>query len=445
MRCADVDANPVSRAWVALSALIVMMPLAPCRGDAMERIALDRLRATHEAVQLLAQDVQPVEFKSQYTDYRAVLHVHSHLSHDSRGTVEEIRQAAQEAGVQVVMFSEHPADHYDYFRDGHRGLEDGVLFIPGAEQGGLLSYPTTSVKGKPTDGPQGMADLVVQNNGLAFLSHLEERMDWDLDGLTGNEIYNTHADVKDEVRFVKALRNPAALLQISPGVRKYPQETFAALLDYPADYLKRWDELCQKAPQTGIAANDAHHNQGLRAVIEEDGTLRIEDALGETRAALDPEKAAFVKVLTAGRQPGETVFDLDLDPYARSFRHVSTHLLMNDLTESDVRETLQSGRAYVAFDWMADPTGFVFQAVDGDTVHPMGSEIELGKQLELRAATPLPGTFRLLRDGDEITSRRGRTLERTIDQPGIYRVEVWLNLPDGPQIWILSNPIYVRG
>ena len=139
------------------------------------------------------------------------------------------------------------------------------------------------------------------------------------------------------------------------------------------------------------------------------------------------------------------MFELDLDPYVRSFRHVSTHLLMKDLTEADVRETLQAGRAYVAFDWMADPTGFAFQAVDGETVHPMGSELTLDGELELRTAAPLPGTFRLMRNGEEVTSHRGRKLQHTIDQPGNYRMEVWLNLPDGPQIWILSNPIYVRG
>ena len=58
--------------------------------------------------------------------------MHSGLSHDSRGTVEEIVAAAKATGTRVLLFTEHPADHYDFYKDGHRGLKDGVLLIPGA-------------------------------------------------------------------------------------------------------------------------------------------------------------------------------------------------------------------------------------------------------------------------------------------------------------------------
>jgi hypothetical protein len=429
--------------------MLLVLALLPATGtlahaDALERMQIDNLRATHAAVELLRQDLQPVSLQSGYTDYRGVMHVHSHLSHDSRSQVPEIIDAAHKVGVQIVMFTEHPADHYDYYTDGHRGLRDGVLLVPGAESGGLLSFPTASVKDRQTDGPQGLADVVVENGGLAFLCHLEERMDWNIAGLTGNEIYNTHADFKDEARFAKALRNPATLLQIGPAVREFPQETFGALLDYPADYLKRWDELCQTARHTGVAANDSHHNQGVKAVIDDTGKVRLEDRLGEVLFTLDPEKVAFVKALAAGKKSGDVIFELDLDPYERSFRHVCTHFLMNELTEEAVREALRAGRVYVSFDWLADPTGFVFQAAEGNKVHPMGSEVAFTPGLQVQAAAPLPGNIRLIRDGAEVASQSGREFEHTLDAPGIYRAEVWLNLPDGPKIWILSNPIYVR-
>ena len=38
-------------------------------------------------------------------------------------------------------------------------------------------------------------------------------MDWDIHGLTGVEIYNTHADFKDEKNLQAALRNPLWLFQ----------------------------------------------------------------------------------------------------------------------------------------------------------------------------------------------------------------------------------------
>ena len=35
-------------------------------------------------------------------------------------------------------------------------------------------------------------------------------MDWDLKGLTGSEIYNLHADFKDETRLIKSMRSRPA-------------------------------------------------------------------------------------------------------------------------------------------------------------------------------------------------------------------------------------------
>jgi len=427
-------------------ALIAPLLANVAAADALDRLTLDRLKAQQQAIELLKNDREPVALNSGLTDYRAVLHVHSHLSHDSNGSIAEIVKAAHKAGVRIVMFTEHPEESYDFFTDGHRGSSDGVLLIPGAEKHGLLSYPKSSVQDKLGAGSQEFSDAVRSTGGLTFLSHLEERMDWELNGLTGTEIYNTHADFKDETRLAKALFNPLTLmLQIAPAVKKYPQGVFAALHDYPAAYLKKWDALCAVSPHTGIAANDSHHNQGLRAKRLDDGKLQLTDGLGEVVTTLDPQKLPLLKPLLLGSKPGDTVFELDLDPYARSFRHVSTHLLMDELSEAAARDALQKGRAFVAFDWIADPSGFVFQAVSGDTIHAMGSEVPFSEGTKFESAAPLPGTFRLLRDGKEVTRHTGRSFEFKVTQAGIYRIEVWLNLAGEPKVWILSNPIYFRG
>ena len=405
---------------------------------------MERLRATHERVQALAEQRVPVELSSGYDDVRTLLHVHSAFSHDSRGTIDEILSAAKATGVRVIMFTEHPADHYDYIKDGHQGLVDGVLLIPGAETEGFLAYPTRSLKGEVTGTPQEFANLVRRDDGLIFLSHLEERMDWEVTGLTGTEIYNTHADFKDETSFISALKTPIGLLALVPAVKHFPQETFAALEDYPADYLKRFDELCQQARHTGVSANDAHHNQAFRGRVTEDGKMQLDDALGKRLLVLDPAKVPLIKPMLAGKQPGELVFELDLDPYERSFRHVSTHLLMKEVNHESVWDALKAGRAYVSFDWKADPTGFVFRAERGDKSWPIGGEVPAADGLRLRAAAPLAGAFKLVRNGKVIAERDGTTLDETVDAPGVYRVEVWLNLAGEPRPWILTNPIYVR-
>jgi hypothetical protein len=414
------------------------------RADAAARLGLEKLKATHDAVEALQGERRPVELKTSYNDYRAILHSHSHWSHDSNSPIEEILTAAQAVGVKVIMFTEHPADHYDYFTDGHQGLREGVLLIPGAETQGFHAYPTRSIQQEKFEGPQGFADLVRRDDGLVFLCHLEERMEWQIAGITGTEIYNTHADLMDEKKLLTSFRSPLAMLAMLPALQKYPREFFAALQDYPADYLRKFDELCRSAPHTGVAGNDSHHNTGVRAILQEDGKVLVEDLTGKRVAELDPEKVSLLRPMVKDRQPGDVVLNLDLDPYERSYGYVSTHLLMNEQTQPAVWEALQAGRAYVAFDWMGDPTGFAFVAEKGAQQYPMGSEPRLVEGLVLKAEAPLPGLFKLVKDGQVMKEERARRLEIPIDEPGIYRVEVWQNLAGDLRPWILSNPIYVR-
>lgn len=427
--------------WLVWGVLCVV---TTARADAPERMKLDRLAATHAAVEGFAADRRPVELDSGYRDYRAVLHAHSAFSHDSRATIEEVVAGAKEAGVNAILFTEHPADHYDYFRDGHRGVNNGVVLIPGAETGGFLAYPTKSIQQEKTDSPQAFADLVRRDEGMIFLCHLEERMDWQIAGLTGSEIYNTHADVLGETRFLAAIRSPLGLLALLPGLQQYPQELFGAILDYPADYLKRYDELCQIAPHTGVAGDDSHHNQGVRAILQESGKVVVEDLLGKKVAELDPAKVSLLKGMVANKKAGDVVLEVDLDPYPRSFRHVSTHLLMPELNEAEVWSALRAGRAYVAFDWLCDPSGFVFQAVRQAERWPMGSQVADPAGLKFQVAAPLPVIVKLLRNGQVVREDRARTWEHEVTQEGVYRVEAWLNVAGELRPWILSNPIYVR-
>ena len=202
-------------------------------GDGLEKLKAERLEAVRLSVESLRKQRVEIPRTDGYQEHRANLHVHSHWSHDSVGTIEEIVAAAKQTGTTVVMFTEHPADHYDFFVDGHRGLRDGVLLIPGAEMNGFLAYPTFSLRGVTPKSPQELSDLILGRDGQAFVSHPEERMDWEIQGVTGMEIYNTHADFKDEKNMISALKNPFRMIQLSELIRKYPQECFAALQNYP--------------------------------------------------------------------------------------------------------------------------------------------------------------------------------------------------------------------
>ena len=411
--------------------------------DAIDRLTAERLEAVHQVVVKLKNDRRPLSRPGKLIDFRANLHVHSAFSHDSRGKLDDIVTAAKAAGTQILLFTEHPADHYDVFRDGHQGLHDGVLLIPGAETNGMLVYPRQSIKEFLKSKPQELSEIVRGRDGLTFLSHLEERMDWELRGLTGVEIYNTHADAKDEKRLLSSVKNPLWLMQAADLYQRYPQEAFSSLQDYPKDYLKRWDELCQSAPHTGVSANDAHQNIGISVIMAEEGKVRVEDPLGELLLMLDAAVFNTIKPIPKDTKVGDSLFELRLDPYENSLRHVGTHLLMTELSQPAVWQALNNGRAFIAFDWMADATGFDFAAESEGVRYEMGSQLKFTKGIKLTGQSPLPAHWKLVRNGELISQSPGTTFATSVTEAGNYRVELWLNLAGEDRIWILSNPIYI--
>jgi hypothetical protein len=414
------------------------------RGDALAKLTADKLAAVHKAIAELKSQRHELPRPGPYRDFRANLHVHSGLSHDSRGTIDDIVASAKAAGSSVLLFTEHPSEKVDFFTQGHQGMRDGVLLIPGAETDGFLVYPTHSLRGLEKGKPQEFCDLVRRRGGLMFLSHLEERMDWEIRGLTGTEIYNTHADMKDEKNLIKAMRNPVWMVTIGELSSQYPQEVFSALLDYPADYLRRWDQLCEKAPHTGVGANDSHQNVGLVIRLVEGDKARFEDALGEKLIELPVAGIPKLQEWSKGKKPGDVLYRLLLDRYEFSLRHVGTHLLMPELTKQAVWDALEAGRAYVAFDWLADATGFDFAAVAPGHRYEMGSRVPFSKELRLQGRAALPVKWKLLRNGKVISESTGPTLDVAVSEPGIYRSEAWLNVAGEETIWVLSNPVYIR-
>ena len=411
--------------------------------DAIGRLTPERLGAVHQAVEQFKSELQTVSRPGPLQEYRANLHVHSAFSHDSRGTIDEIVIAAKKAGTRVLMFTEHPAAHYDIFDNGHQGMYEDVLLIPGAETNGMLVYPRQSIQSFLKEKPQEFSEIVRGRGGLTFLSHLEERMDWEIQGITGVEIYNTHADAKDEKRLFASLKNPLWLMKTSELFRKYPQEAFSALQDYPADYLRRWDQLCQRSPHTGVSANDAHQNIGLSVTLADEGKVRVADGLDAQLLLLDAAVFGAMKPIPEGTKVGDKLFQMRLDPYENSLRHVATHLLLTELSQPAVWEALNQGRAFVAFDWIADATGFDFAADAGGVRHEMGSQLKLANKNMLNGQAPLSAHWKLMRNGTLVAESNGSSFQHEVTLAGNYRVELWLNLAGEDRLWILSNPIYV--
>jgi hypothetical protein len=431
---------------------------ARVRYSPLERMAPERLKAAHDDVARIRKSRRVVSPERGLADYRAILHAHAEDSAHTGGTRPEMLADAKKAGVSAILLSNHLRPPIDFIDDSWRGLRDGVLFIPGCEGRGFLLLPARSIINKMRDPTPAFIETVKADGGLIFLSHIEERRDHPTVGLSGMEIYNRHADAKQDaaglLAIVLKLTHPASLRELEESLRLYPDEMLATQVGYPVEYLAKWDAETINRRLTGVAANDCHHNQILIMKMVDRETVRIgtnvdgDDRMRTFTATLRPG----IRALTAGHRAGDVLARLDFDPYFRAFRNVSTHILAPQLDEGAIRSALRDGHAYVSHDWMCDPSGFLFEltaTTPARNKEPagrivMGDEIAFAPGQELRMRFPAPCHIRLLRNGRLIEETSGHDRRTPIDAAGVYRVEGWLDVGGELRPWIYSNPIYVR-
>lgn len=421
----------------------------------IERMNLERLRAVNEDRRKLQRQRRAVSLRTGLTDAKAILHAHAEDSAHTGGTRPELLAAAKAVGVKIVLLTDHVRPPKDFINDSWRGVRDGVLFIPGAESEGFLVYPQRSIIqahiNKSFKSREDYVRLVKepagQDAGNIFLSHVEEKGDWETGELDGLEIYNIHSDLLDESEFVRwlqgAFTNPDRLKQLEQALREFPAETFGALQDYLPTVIAKWDRDLPAHHLTGVAANDCHHNQVFTVkALGEDAVevTAFPDPPRKFTAAQAPRVAEMLK----GRRPGELIAKLDFDPYERSMNFVSTHILLREVNEAAVRQALRAGHAFVAHDWLCEATGFAFLAErNGKPAGLMGDAVKLEKGLKLRAAAPVAGTIKLFRDGKLVQQTDSDKLDFPLTETGVYRVEIWLTLDGEQRPWIYANPIRV--
>jgi hypothetical protein len=415
----------------------------------VERMQTARLQAVHQDRLRYQKERRAVKLKTGYKDYRAILHAHAEDSSHTGGTRPEILAAAKRAGVSIIMLTDHVRPERDFINDSWRGLHEGVLFIPGAEHEGFLLYPMASIKGKPWKTREEYIQLVKENGGDIFLTHVEERPDWDTSELNGIEIYNHHSDVKDESLFnawlIGAFSNAARLNEIVKALAQYPDEVFGAQQDYLSSIIAKWDKDTLEHRVTGVAANDCHHNQVFTVTVVDENTIEVSYITSKpTTTRITTEQTAGVAELTRGRKAGELIAKLDFDIYERSMNYVNTHILAAKLDEATVRDALKRGHAYVAHDWLCDATGFAFLAEGKARQRVMGDEIKVADAMTLKVATPLLCTLKLIHNGKAIQTVQSDHLEFVPKTKGVYRIEAWLDVDGEARPWIYSNPIYVR-
>ena len=330
-------------------------------------------------------------------DLTCVIHAHSTHS-DGTGTVAQIARAAERAGIDVVLLTDH-----DTLAGEERWYGD-VLVLVGEEvtprnRDHFLAFGIDECVSPKLSGPE-IVDAVRAQGGFGFAAHPWSRGNerfkrtgypWgDFDCLDGVELWSFLNDTGERV---------ASVRDIVRMILK-PQSIIGGP---PEDNLRDWDRLCQSRRVVAVGGLDAHQF-GLRV---------------------------------AGHVP------IRLMGYKRSFQQLHTHVLCaheptHDLEHDRalVYDALREGRCFIANDQVADATGFDFWA-DGIR---MGGEAQFEPGVTLHARVPHAAQIRLLRDGDEESVVEGFELDHPIERPGVYRVEV--RLRDRP--WIYSNPVYFR-
>ena len=416
----------------------------------IERLQPEHLRAVQADRLRHQQSRRILNLIKGYQDFRAIMHVHAEDSAHTGGTRPELLAACKRTGVDIVMLTNHWRPPVDFINDSWRGMRDGVLFIPGTEFEGFLAYPKKSIIKLPYKGPEEFTKLVTKNGGDIFLSHIEERPEWSTAKLTGMEIYNHHADFKPEIEFLKwlqlTLADPDGIEKFRSILKDFSQEMFGAQQDYLENYLAKWDADSQLHRVTGVAANDCHHNQVITVKVGAPDALEIWlTGDKEPTFKINTKKAPRIPELTKGKSIGDVVAEFDLDPYDRSLSYVTTHILAKQQTENSVREALKKSHAYVAHDWLCDPTGFAFVAKNNEQqLGIMGDEVKLIADLGLRIAAPAKGKIQLFRNGKIVQEIVSDTLDFSVKETGIYRAEVWLELDGEWRPWIYANPVKFR-
>jgi hypothetical protein len=320
-------------------------------------------------------------------DYRGLIHVHSHHSKDSTGTLDDILTAAENAGTDFLIIT----DHSNMKAKPWEGMHGNMLVLVGAEHskrdGHLLSIATQNYFSSKTPMDQLM-DAIAKDGGFSIVAHPHRGFGsswerWDIeDKITHMEVHNLSGDLVDSI--------PEALLKIH-AYPANPYGTIRSLLDRPSTDLAKWDALNKRQKVVGIGSVDAHQKWYIS--------------------------------------------------YNAPMRMVSTHVLAPSLTKEAVYDALRKGRCYIAFEPWGETTGFDFAAENGTGRHEMGDSAPLDGRTVLRASVPAKARIDLYRDGTRIQSLTAdRPITIPVQESGSYRIEAFR---DG-ELWILSNPIYLK-
>lgn len=382
------------------------------------------------------QPEQYIEKKS----HMGVLHSHTYWSHDSRGTLAEIMEAAKKADLEFIFLSDHARNKLDTFPRSYHGVFDGIIMEAGTESSsGLMVNPFESTVLDWNMETEQLIRHVVERGGLVIYVHTEKDHLWDNPDYQAMEIYNIHTDLLDEKSILPFLLNNI----VNGG--KYKHWGYRELFDEQTAILNNWDRLNKNRQIVGIGAVDAHNNQSFRARYTEDGKVEWVGSNAKTKTIR--EANWFDKLVLGEPDAHGWAFKWELDPYFESFNFVNNHVFCDTFSNVNIKENIIKGNLYVSFESLAKAKGFQYFALDhaeGVTAI-LGDSVMINDVSVLKAVSPFPVKFQLLNHGeviDEATDVYEYNYEPN-GRPGNYRIVARVNLNNQWIPWIYTNPIYI--
>jgi hypothetical protein len=352
-------------------------------------------------------------------EYVGNLHMHTPYS-DGEASHAEIAAAAIRVNLDFVVVTDH-----NLWVDGVQGYYGGqanrrVLLLTGEEvhdrrrepqANHLLVYGVEHELVSYASRPQTLINQIIEaDEGVCYLAHPVDPPadlfhepglpweDWDVQGYTGLELWNYMSEFKtyltSKLSAVRAALNPDRYIS-----GPFP-ETLAL-----------WDRLLAEGRRVRVIGGaDAHG----------------------TRYSMGPISRVIF-------------------PYDFLFRCVNTHILTPRAFSGDyehdralILQSLRDGHAFVGYDWPAPTRGFRFSAQGHNFSTIMGGWIRIGHGVTLQMVSPRVADMRLIKDG-QIVARETEGTHRTYiaSDPGVYRVEIYIQYKGQSRGWIFSNPIFV--
>jgi len=347
----------------------------------------------------------------------ANIHMHTVYSDGTRKH-SEIVQEALTSDLDVIITTDHNVWVTDL--EGYYETEEKrILLLVGEEvhdqarepqKNHLLVLNNNRELAQYAANPQDLLDAVKNDDGLAFIAHPVDPaapainegdlswVDWDVQGYTGLELWNAMTEmkslIKTKLHAIYYVFNPK-LVARGPFTKT----------------INLWDELLKKGKRVvAIGGSDAH---------------AFEHKLGPI------ERIVF--------------------PFTFHFKAINTHVLLASPLSGElftdkvnIYKALAKGHTFIGYDLPASTRGFRFSAHGKERVVIMGDEVSAKFGVTFQIQLPFATECHLIKDGQTVKTWKKREICTYITaDPGIYRVEVYINYKGRRRAWIFSNPIYV--